>query len=86
MAIKIIAKNSFHGTKAHLSISGPDGGTISPARARKLRKELCVEDCVCFDSHTKYFEHIPGYRNSENRLIQMMATELPDGGIFLERF
>ncbi len=82
--IKIIAKNSFHNTEAHLSVRGTHGGTISPARVKKLRKELCSPDCTCFVDHTQYFEHFPGYRNSENRQIRLAAQEMPDGGIFVE--
>lgn len=82
--IKIIAKNSTHNTEASIRINGRHGGTISPERANRLRKELCVKGCNCFATRTQFFEHIPGYRNSENQQIKMAAQYKSDGGIFLE--
>lgn len=80
--MKVIAKNSFHGTEASLNVKSQ---VISAATAKTLRKKLCASNCNCFWNHTQFFEHIPGYRNSENRRIKLYKSQMPDGGILLEQ-
>jgi hypothetical protein len=79
--MKVIAKNSFHNTEAQLIVKAQ---LITAATAAKLRKKLCAVGCECFWQSTTFYEHTPGYRNSENCQVKLHKTRLLDGSILLE--
>lgn len=80
--MKVIAKNSFHNTQASLNVKS---GVITAATVKTLRKKLCASDCSCFWDYTQFFEHTPGYRNSENKQVKLYKSWASDGGILLEQ-
>jgi hypothetical protein len=79
--MKVIAKNTFHGTEANLIVKA---NVITAATVKRLRKKLCSSDCNCFWDYTEFFQHTPGYRNYQNLQQKLYKSRTADNGILLE--
>lgn len=77
MKLKVLVRNSFHGTEAQISVPA-DSKIIGPRTAKKLRGKICAADCRCFATHTCFIG-----QSFAGREIRLIPVALPDGGIQL---
>src|SRR5262245_56010719 len=73
--MKVLAINDFHNQRADLTLRGR---VISPARVKRLRKEICPAACTC--DRTKFWE----VKRGEFVTSRLYAVIQSDGSILLE--